>query len=292
MMNILMTGATGWVGSVVAQDLMNAGHRVTGLARTAAKATALAATGADVLPGTLDFDTLRRAAAAADAVIHTAFDHDFSRYAANAEQDRRAIEAMGSGLAGTGKPMIVTSGVALLAPGRIATEHAPPPGPSSGPRQSETAARALRDQGVEASCIRLAPTVHGIGDHGFVPMLIALARRTGVSAFIGDGGNRWPAVHRSDAGKLFRRVLEHGMGEPAWHAVAEEGIAFRQIADAIGTGLGLPVEARPGDHFGWFAMFVGTDMVSSSAHTRAALGWQPEGPGLLADLSDERYFEA
>jgi nucleoside-diphosphate-sugar epimerase len=278
-MRVFLTGATGWVGAAVAQELLDAGHQVIGLVRTADKAAALAATGAEVLEGTLDDpDKLRLGASSADAVIHTAFDHDFSRYAANAAQDVLAIEAMGSVLGGTGKPMIVTSGVAALAPGRVATEDDLPPGVASSAR------------GIRATCIRLSPTVHGMGDHGFIPMPITLARQKGVSAFIGDGSNRWPAVHRSDAGRLFRLVLEQGMGEPAWHAVAEEGIAFEQIARAIGVGLGLPVEARPADHFGWFAGFAGADMAASSVQTRSVLGWTPRGPGLLDDLADERYF--
>lgn len=290
-MHVFLTGATGWVGSVVVRELLDAGHRVTGLARAEDKAAALAATGATVLRGTLDdLDALRSAASAADAVIHTAFNHDFSKFAANAEQDRRAIEVMGEALEGSDKPLIVTSGVALLAPGRVSTEQDTTPDLPSFPRRSESAARAFAGRGVRATAVRLPPTVHGVGDHGFMRILIALAREKGVSAYIGDGANRWPAVHRLDAGRLFRLVLEHGATEAAYHAIAEEGIAFRDIAEAIGRGVGVPVEARPAEHFGWFAHFAGVDTPSSGGVTRAALGWEPVEVGLLADLGDGGYY--
>lgn len=292
-MHVFLTGATGWVGTAVVDELIGAGHRVTGLARSADKAAALAATGATVLHGTLDdLDALRTAATQADAVIHTAFNHDFSRFAANAEQDRRAIEAMGQGLEGSGKPFIVTSGVALIATGRLATEQDPPPSDKSFPRRSELMARQLTQRGVPTSTVRLAPSVHGLGDHGFVPILIALAREKGVSAYIGEGLNRWPGVHRLDAGRLYRLAMENGAKEAAYHAVADEGVAFRDIAEVIGRRLGLPVESRPAEHFGWFGMFAGADMPASSALTREWLGWTPMGPGLLEDLDQAGYFTA
>ena len=290
-MKVFVTGATGWVGSVVVQELLGAGHQVTGLARSEDKAKALAATGAKVLRGTLDdLDMLRTAAAEADAVIHTGFNHDFSRFAENCEQDRRAIEAMGSALQGSDRPLLVTSGLALLAPGRLATEADVPSSDPSIPRKSEATARGLAERGIRAATIRLPPSVHGIGDHGFIPMLIAMAREKGVSAYIGEGQNRWAAAHRLDAGRVYRLALEQGVTESAYHAVAEEGISFKAIAELIGRRLGLPVESRDAEHFSWFAKFAGADMAASSAHTRALLGWEPTGARLLVDVDQEGYF--
>lgn len=287
-MHVFVTGATGWVGAAVVEELLHAGHEVTGLARSDDKAAALQAEGAGVVRATLDdLDALRGAASRADAVIHTAFDHDFSRFAENAEQDRRAIEALGSALAGSQRPLLVTSGLARLAQGRPATElDVPAP---SFPRKSELAARALAEQGVRAATVRLAPSVHGRGDHGFVPLLIRLAREKAVAAYLGDGRNRWAGVHRADAARVYRLALERGATEPVYHAVAEEGIAFRTIAEAIGGRLGLPAEPRDRDHFGWFADFAGADMAATSARTRAALGWEPSGPDLLTELADPTY---
>jgi nucleoside-diphosphate-sugar epimerase len=289
-MRIFITGATGWVGSAVVDDLVAAGHQVTGLARSGEKAALLGAAGAEVLRGTLDdLDMLRSAASAADAVIHTAFNHDFSRFAENAEQDRRAIETLGSALEGSDRPLLVTSGVALLAPGRHATEaDVLQPDPSF-PRRSEFAANALAERGVRVATIRLAPSVHGIGDHGFIPMLVALARETGVAAYIGEGLNRWPGVHQLDAARLYRLVLEQGVTEPAYHAIADEGVPFRDIAEMIGRRLGLPAGSRDADHFGWFARFAGLDMPASSERTRSLLGWNPTGPDLLTDLDQPGY---
>lgn len=290
-MHVFVTGATGWVGSAVVEELLRAGHRVTGLARSADKAAALAATGAAVVLGTLDDHALlQRTAAAADAVIHTAFNHDFSQFAASAAQDGRAIAALGGALEGSQRPLLVTSGLARLAQGRAATE-ADLPGPLS-PRQSETAAQALAERGVRVATVRLAPSVHGLGDHGFVPMLARIARERGVSAYIGEGHNRWAGVHRRDAARLYRLALEHGAAAPVYHAVADEGVAFRQIAQTIGRQLGLPVESRPREHFGWFADFAGADLWASSALTRARLGWQPVEPGLLEDLDQAVYYSA
>ncbi|MEN7538223.1 SDR family oxidoreductase [Aurantiacibacter flavus] len=292
-MHVFVTGATGWVGSVIVRELLDAGHRVTGLARSEEKADALRRAGAEALLGTLDdHETLAGAASDVEAVIHTAFDHDFSKFVENARQDRRAIETFGAALEGSDKPLIVTSGLGALSLGRPSTEKDETPADSSNPRQSEIAVRAFADRGVRASTIRLAPSVHGIGDHGFVPILIRMARETGVSAYIGDGENRWPAVHRLDAGRLYRVVLEHGAPKPIYHAVAEDGIAFRDIAEAIGRGLGVPVEPREPDHFGWFASFAGGDFSSSSRITRDMLGWQPTGPSLLEDLARPEYYNA
>ncbi|SEJ43736.1 Nucleoside-diphosphate-sugar epimerase [Variovorax sp. OK212] len=288
-MNVFVTGATGWVGSAVVQELTRAGHRVTGLARSDDKAAALAAAGAQVVRGTLDdLDTLRSAARAADAVIHTAFNHDFSKFAQNAEQDRRAIETLGAALEHSQRPLLVTSGLAKLATGRAATE-ADMPGASS-PRQSDAAAQALAARGVRVATVRLAPSVHGLGDHGFVPMLIRMARETGVSAYLGEGLNRWAGVHRLDAARVFRLAMEQGATEAVFHAVAEEGVPFRHIAEVIGRRLGLPVESRGREHFGWFADFTGADMSASSERTRAALGWTPSEPGLLADIDQPGYY--
>lgn len=290
-MHVFVTGATGWVGSAVVQELLDAGHVVTGLSRSEDKAGALAATGAKVVRGTIeDLAVLRGAAREADAVIHTAFNHDFSKFAENAEQDRRAIEALGSELEGSERPLIVTSGLAGLAQGRTATE-ADRPSPNS-PRKSEAAAQAVAARGVRVASVRLAPSVHGVGEtHGFIPILIGMARDKGVSAYIGDGQNRWPGVHRSDAARLYRLVLEHGATEPVYHAASEEGVPFKEIAEVIGRRLGLPVASRPGEHFGWFANFAGANMSASSERTRTLLDWEPTGPGLLADIDQPGYFE-
>ena len=294
-MRVFVTGATGWVGSAVVEELIAAGHRVTGLARSEQGAEKLAATGAAVVRGAIeDLDVLRAAAAGADGVIHTAFNHDWSRFAENCAADKAAIEAMGTALAGTDKPLIVTSGVALLAPGRPATEEdAAPPVTASFPRASEAVVEELKARGLRACAVRLAPSVHGVGDHGFVPRLAGIARDKGVSAYIGDGQNRWPAVHRRDAARLFPLALAHP-DAGSFHAVAEEGVALRDIAEVIGRQFDLPVESMAaGDapaQFGWFAPFVGLDAPTSSARTRGATGWVPKERGLLADLADPAYF--
>ena len=290
-MRVFVTGATGWVGSVVVKELVDAGHHVVGLARSDEKAAALAAAGGQVLRGTLDdLDLLHNAASAADAVVHTAFNHDFSRFAENCEQDRRAIEMLGSALEGSARPLLVTGGVALLAPGRVATEADVPPDVPSYPRKSEAAARALAERGLRATTIRLSPSVHGLGDHGFMAILIGLAREKGVAAYLDEGLNRWPGVHRLDAGRLYRLVLEQGATEPAYHGVADEGVRFKDIAEVIGRRLGLPVESRGREHFGWFADFAGADMAASSARTRSLVGWQPTGPDLLTDIDQPGYY--
>jgi nucleoside-diphosphate-sugar epimerase len=294
-MRIFVTGATGWVGSAVVEDLIAQGHQVAGLARSAASADKLAARGAQVVRGSMeDIEALRAASAQADAVIHTAFSHDWSRFAENCAADKRAIEVLGAELEGSERPLIVTSGVALLAPGRLATEaDVAPPVTESFPRASEAVVEELRGRGIRATTVRLAPTVHGVGDHGFVPRLAGIAREKGMSAYIGEGQNRWPAVHRLDSARVFRLALDHAAEGP-FHAVAEQGVALRDIAGAIARHFDLPLVAKSadeaGEHFGWFAPFAGVDAPTSSDRTRAILDWTPQQPGLLEDLARPNYF--
>ena len=299
-MRVFVTGATGFIGSAIVQELLAAGHKVLGLARSDAAAATLIAAGAEVHRGSLaDLASLRSGAAAADGVIHTAFLHDFSRFKENCETDRHAIAGLGSALAGSDRLLIVTSGIGLLTLDRLATEHdVPTSGATVNPRvASEEAAALATSRGVHVSVVRLPPSVHGDGDHGFVPILIGLAREKGASAYIGDGLNRWPAVHRLDAARLFRLALDKGTAGAVYHGVAEEGVPFREIADVIGQRLDLPVvsktlEEAP-NHFGWFAHFAGLNVPASSAQTRKQLGWQPKQLGLIADLEgvDGRYFD-
>jgi len=295
--HVFVTGATGWVGSAVIEELRAAGHTVTGLARSDPAQAALAASGVAVRRGSLeDLESLHAGAIAADAVIHTAFDHDFSRLAENGAVEQRAIDALGSALAGSGRPLIVTSGVALLAPGRTVTEDdVRDPSAVPFPRNPETAAIDVAKRGVPVSVIRLAPSVHGTGEtHGFVPRVIAFAREHGRSAYVGDGANRWPGVHRRDAARLYRFALERAAEYAVYHAIADEGVAFRTIAELIGRRLGVPTVSLEGDdvgvHFGWFANFARIDASASSAKTRDSLGWHPSEATLLEDLDSAAYF--
>ena len=295
-MRVFVTGATGFVGSAVVAELREAGHQVLGLARSEASAEALRQAGAEVQRGSLeDLQSLKDGVAGVDAVIHIAFNHDFTRFAENSQADRQAIETLGDALHGTDRPLLVTAGVALLAPGRVAVETDMPPADPNYPRQSEAAAAALVERGVRASVVRLPPSVHGMGDHGFVPMLAAIARDKGVSAYPDAGENRWTAVHRRDAARVYRLALEAGATERAYHAIAEESIPFRAIAEAVGRQLGLPVRSVSGDevaeHFGWFALFAGMDTPASATRTRALLGWLPKERDLLPDLERPGYLD-
>ena len=294
-MRVFVTGATGFVGSAVVQELLTAGHQVLGLVRSEASADKLSKTGAEVLRGNLsDLDSLRTGVAETDGVIHTAMNHDFSQFAANCAEEKLAVETMGAALQGSDRPFLVTSGVAILSPGQVSTEAIPPKPPTQFPRASEWVAAQLAERGVNASIIRLPPSTHGAGDYGFVPILVKIAREKGLAAYIGEGANRWPAAHRTDAAVLYRLALEKAARGARYHVIAEEGVPFKQIAESIGAGLNLPVQSLTPEeaqaHFGWFAMFTGLDCPSSSQQTRETLGWTPTHPGLIADM-DEHYFK-
>ena len=308
-MRVFLTGASGWIGSAVVPELLDAGHRVTGLARSDASADALTAAGVEVRRGTLDdLDGLRDAAAAADGVIHLAFKHDIAfsgDFQGAADADRRAIETFGEALAGSDRPLLIASGTLGVAPGRVATErdgHDPATtegglagaGPQTR-RQTAELTLALAEHGVRSCVVRLPPTNHGAGDNGFLAFLVGIAREHDAAGYIGDGANRWPAVHRLDSARLFRLGLEQAPAGSTLHAVADEGVAIREIAEVMGRHLDLPVVSispeDAGEHFGWMASFLGADSPASSVLTRELLGWQPTQRGLIADLDEGHYFQ-
>jgi nucleoside-diphosphate-sugar epimerase len=301
-MRVFVTGATGWIGSAVVPELIDAGHQVVGLARSDASAAALAAAGAEAHRGAVDdLESLRSGAAASDGVVHLAFKHEEAfagAFEAAADADRRAIEVLGAALEGTGRPLVIASGLAGLGTGAMATEaNMPDPTAPAGHRTlSEQTALGLASCGVRSSSVRLAPTVHGDGDHGFVATLVDVARDRGVSGYIGPGTNHWPAVHRLDAARLFRLALEAAPPASVLHGAAEEGVPLRAVAEAIGRQLDVPVASiapeSAAEHFGWLAGFLAIDVLASSALTRDLLAWEPTHPGLIADLEQGHYFRA
>ena len=307
-MRVFVTGASGWIGSAVVPELIGAGHQVTGLARSDASAAALTAAGAQVQRGTLDdLDSLRDAAAASDGVIHLAFKHDLAftgDFQGAADADRRAVETFGDALAGSDRPFLIASGTLGAAPGRMATErdgHNPTPALAamgSGPQTRHATAElvlSLASRGVRSSVVRLPPTNHGDGDNGFMAAIVGIARDKGVSGYIGDGFNRWPAVHRLDSAHLFRLALENAPAGSTLHAVADEGVPIRDVAEVIGRHLDVPVISIPAgqatEHFTWLGGFIGLDAPASSALTRELMGWQPTQPGLIEDLDKGHYFQ-
>jgi nucleoside-diphosphate-sugar epimerase len=307
-MRVFVTGASGWIGSAVVPELLGAGHQVVGLARSDASAEALAAAGAEVHRGTLDdLDSLRDAAAASDGVIHLAFKHDLAfsgDFQGAADADRRAVETFGEALAGSDRPFLIASGTLGVAPGRVASErdgHGPSAalaGLGGGPQTRRATAElvlSLGSRGVRSSVVRLPPTNHGDGDNGFLAALVGVARDKSASAYIGDGTNRWPAVHRLDSARLFRLALENAPAGSTLHAVADEGVPIRDIAEVIGRHLELPVVSispeDAGEHFGWLAGFLALDGPASSELTQELLGWHPTHPGLIADLEQGHYFQ-
>ncbi|MGW5380798.1 SDR family oxidoreductase [Nocardia sp. NPDC003999] len=298
-MHVFVTGATGWIGSSVVDQLLDAGHEVTGLARSDASAAALERKGARPRRGDLDdLDSLRAGSADADAVVHLANKHDFANPAMTNQTERDAVLTIGEALAGSHRPFVLASALALLAPGRLATEQDRSPAHGAGSLRggSENLALEFVERGVGTIVVRFAPTVHGDGDHrGFITGLVATARAKGVSAYLGDGTNRWAAIHRSDAGRIVQLALDkHAPAGTVLHAAAETGIPTRDIAEAIGRELDLPVVSVPADrgdeHFGWLSRFFGADMAASSDATRALLGWSPSGPGLFEDLDSGCYY--
>ena len=297
-MRIFLTGATGFIGSRIVPELLAAGHRVLGLTRSDEGAKSLAAAGAEPYRGTLeDPDSLRAGAAQADAVIHTAFDHDFSNFAANCEKDKRVIAAMGAALKGSDRPLLITSGTGMggAGPGKLAREDLFDQSHPNPRAASEIAGNVLLEAGVNVSVMRL-PQVHDTVKQGLITPYVAITREKGVAAYVGEGLNRWPAAHVLDVAKLYRLAIEKGEAGARYHAVAEEGIAAREIAETVGAGMGVPVVSLAPEemqaHFGWMAMFMTMDLSASSAQTRERLGWNPTGPGLIADLKRMDYSAA
>ncbi len=296
-MRIFVTGASGWIGSAVVPELLAAGHQVLGLARSDASAAKVEALGAEVQRGDLDdLDGLRAAAAATDGVVHLGYNHDFSQIGAAATTDRTVIDAFGEVLAGSNRPLVIASGVLGMDGGQVATEQDHPDQAGHPRIANAAAALALADRGVRSVAVRFAPTVHGEGDHGFIAVLTGIARQKGVSAYVGDGSSHWPAIHRLDAGALVAKAADHAPPGSVVHATAEEGVPTRDIAEAIGRGLGLPVISVPADqatdHFGWIGMFFGMDSRASSEGTQKLLDWHPTHPGLIADLDAGYYFHS
>ena len=295
-MRVFVTGATGYIGSAVVAELLGAGHEVLGLVRSDEGAASLTAAGASIHRGDLnDLDSLRRGAAASDGVIHTAYNHDFTVSRPEAAQtDRRAIMAMAEVLSGSNRPLVTTSGTGVRAGGRIATEDTVPVSDVTGRYANEEAAMTFVERGVRMVVVRFPPSVHGRGDHGFISMIVNIARTKGVSAYPGEGSNRWPAVHRLDAAHLFRLAVETAPAGARLHGVGDEGVAVRDIAELIGRHLKLPVTSisreQAGTHFGFLGAFFGLDCPASSALTQERLGWHPVQPGLIADLDEGHYF--